>query len=425
MFSKAKLYCESHQHPDGDTCMHIVIRTKWESEVWAFINKLDVETAAQMAATVNDAGKIPMDILAARWFFWSRKRLVERLLSLSLHIKALSEPVKFEEICARYNPPVNSTLYTNLQLACNAVNATRMVVRDSTSHPQRSGNTVRAMQTITQTLEEQREKEKELNLDNCARLGIGYRIKKAEKDKIDFEFEYSQSTYDIALNSIVNLTLQSGIANCYEMTYLAMREAKNLNENLSLSTLVEPYRLSNGDHAFMVVGRDPHLVALDWRYLGKDAVVGDAWSGNVFPVATFREQMTSFRSVIFNGCRYNLILSFNPKHHHLEAMYLFSLTNGFTLHLSNPQFHRSFIQDLMAKSSLPLNEKIFFQVIIAKNLHSALTNKWVTEAEIKNLKNPEKTLRQVFSDEKSMAQLRHGFCRITEIDSPRQNKRVR
>jgi hypothetical protein len=82
------------------------------------------------------------------------------------------------------------------------------------------------------------------------------------------------------IHRIAEILKTTGCGNCGEQSALAFTY---LEEN-SVKPLDWMCR-ANGDHAFVVIGRDKHVSEANYNDWGKDAVVCDPWKGEAFPAS--------------------------------------------------------------------------------------------------------------------------------------------
>ena len=76
------------------------------------------------------------------------------------------------------------------------------------------------------------------------------------------------------------------VGNCMELAAVALSYA--IEEQAQ--ACVEIFSIRNGDHDFLVIGRDPDSAPPDYKNWGPDAVIFDAWSGAYYP-AEFLEEV--------------------------------------------------------------------------------------------------------------------------------------
>lgn len=89
------------------------------------------------------------------------------------------------------------------------------------------------------------------------------------------------------LRNIVHCTESSSYGRCYEYASLVLFSLLQLKAGLSIELIY----IENGDHVFVVLDRDPLSDLQNAQSWGKNAVVIDAWFGNVFPAADLENQL--------------------------------------------------------------------------------------------------------------------------------------
>lgn len=92
----------------------------------------------------------------------------------------------------------------------------------------------------------------------------------------------------VKANTRIQLAESTGIGNCHEHTLVAL----NYLRKIKGFEAVEPVCISNNDHAFLVIGRDPASKLSDVHTWGDSAVICDPWGHRYFPAVDLEYRIT-------------------------------------------------------------------------------------------------------------------------------------
>ena len=282
----------------GNTALHLAITRCAGNEgiqsLNNFIKNTSVEDLAKMVRTVNNNGLLPMNLLAAlveegELSADDSKEILKKLLphASGFQIKNISSPVEMKCVLASYPAKPNSELHKNLVTACLIANETRKLITKSSSHPEVNDNSLHS--ELVEQIASMRDKRNHI----------------LEKLQLDIHSKRQDAYLKIFVKFI---KLFGNIGNCLEYSHVALYLLTQLAPTAS-GTLVRFTNDSNADHWFMVIGH------------GKNAVICDAWSGEVYPISAMSEKLKAFTVIYSQNKAYNCLLEFNPSYHQLKAEY--------------------------------------------------------------------------------------------------------
>jgi hypothetical protein len=267
----------------GDNLLHHTIRElkgipTATDALMHFSSKLksqDNKTLSDLSRQTNNTGQIPIDLIvhqflnnqaALIWGIILMKILIAMMLDMEVKPINKLQPLKpFDN---------KDPLQVNLNTANQVVNAVRTIMRNSMTHPDcnklsRKDNAFIAQKILT------------------------------VRARCDTLFPIAVDAY---IQKSAQYVMDEGTGNCEEFSYVALYKLHDINPHIS----GEIYRISNGDHCFLIIGRQKDSDIYDWNTWGEHAVVCDAWLGEAFPVKAIPEKLADFTS----HCGLNFITSF-------------------------------------------------------------------------------------------------------------------
>lgn len=106
------------------------------------------------------------------------------------------------------------------------------------------------------------------------------------------------------------------IGNCGEMAAVAFFKAL---EKGIWNVPVDIVKIVNGDHAFLVIGRDPNSDPDDYKTWGSSAVVVDAWSKKIYKVSDLEANLEDYFGLDMTTGK-SFLRPFNPKTQGLQVI---------------------------------------------------------------------------------------------------------
>ncbi|MBA3814971.1 MAG: hypothetical protein H0X29_00305 [Parachlamydiaceae bacterium] len=94
---------------------------------------------------------------------------------------------------------------------------------------------------------------------------------------------------------------------------------------------IEKAIIVDGNHAFLVIGREKESNAADYKTWGKNSVICDPWANKCYPVAKVERELYDFLGCYedesvnernYNGIRYPYVRPFNPLKQSLECLFI-------------------------------------------------------------------------------------------------------
>lgn len=131
-----------------------------------------------------------------------------------------------------------------------------------------------------------------------------------------FDLELDQAL--LKFEKSVALIEKKRIGNCFEMAVLALDYMINYFPLLN----AELYHIVNGDHVFLIIGRDSASDPTNPLQWGDSAYICDPWSDKVYPASVYLQELMNFKKKYdFASSSYiNVVEPFNPDKHKLEPV---------------------------------------------------------------------------------------------------------
>jgi hypothetical protein len=278
----------------GGSALHAMINASANfNEMRTFLNTTDQKKLSRMTRTIDDNGKLPLDLLAKKTS-WPRKdknklkRILVKLI-FAHRVKPLSQPMTIDKTVQRYQVATNSPLYKNLSIGCEVGNKTRKKFQGSTTHAEANFYTTNQLKSIDKKIYDMRE------ADRFTQLKLS-----------DFSLR-DQTTLFTCLRAR-NASL-AGVGNCDEF---ASESVRSLEEEYQIKAWVE--KIARGDHLLAVFGD------------GEAKVMLDAHHGKIFPYRHYEREIKCFHPRKLNQQDYqnysgvqqsvlNIYTFFNPRYH--------------------------------------------------------------------------------------------------------------
>jgi hypothetical protein len=277
-----------------DTSLHAMIKTSASlNDLNPFLFNTDKKNLSRMARTVDENGKLALDLIADKtaWAQTDRDKLKYLLIYLivSHPFKRISTPMSMDKIVKRYHVSNKSELYQNLRIGCEVGNKVRSKFEASPSHAEANFYPLNYYSAINEKLNETRE------VDYFNQLKLS-----------DFSLRN-----DITIHTCLRArrATEAGVGNCWEFTDEAVRILEEEYHIQADSLFLDP-----GDHIFAGFGKEDARVILD------------AHKGKIFPFNTFAKELKCFEqrsldhqdalncSAIQNPTL-NIYTFFNPRYH--------------------------------------------------------------------------------------------------------------
>jgi len=126
---------------------------------------------------------------------------------------------------------------------------------------------------------------------------------KIVKNSIDMN-RYRSFTY---IERIEN-TIEFKTGNCVEMSEVGFLYGKELHVPIEL-VKIDP---EQGDHVFLIIGRNKKFKLANYKNWGPDAVICDVWAGSYFPASKIKYQMDYIELIHINKMQYTVVRRFDP-----------------------------------------------------------------------------------------------------------------
>ena len=251
-------------------------------------------------------------------------------MSTARTLKKLNELIDVELVLKEY-PFADDELKKNLILACEIGNEVRSEIIRSSTHPDCNDYSPEVKTRISESINGVRVTAAYVEL--VLRIILPYTwVKYFNLDEKIFFYFFKDNPY----------------GNCHEMSLSGKMKCKTKNPNV----LVEIYQLLPGDHIFNIFGHDKLGISEYWK-LGKKAVVGDFWAGEVYPATAIPYKLKDHTSIRVNDRQENKTVDFNvytqkvlPLNQKLQLADMLCL-NGFRLLLFGTFFASTVINNFL------------------------------------------------------------------------------
>lgn len=208
-----------------------------------------------------------------------------------------------------YNPspciylPTNQGLDANLKLANEILVDTLNTVRFS------ANNLARSRQII-----DKRAAEQGIVLKDLSKIKLESEKCLEESEEV-ISKQTAESFFEIS-KIIFKIVNDVSIANCGDMSIVAL--FKGMDRGI-WNILLEVMYIENGDHAVVVLGRDPASDPKDYKTWGQFTVVIDTWAGIVFKASEIEKHLFGFLSTDPETGEPKL-MRFSPNFHRLNIV---------------------------------------------------------------------------------------------------------
>lgn len=273
--------------PEHNTSLHHAIRhCEKTNNVKLFLEKEGLNSSTEMSRTINDEGYLPIDLVSDTKLEDNAKQELYSMLVpyiITNPLKELSTEIDVKEVLVKYPCSPESEKYKNIQLACFAANEARKALKKSHTHPQINKLIPSERNALMNEVIAMRSESKL----NCLKLIV--------TNPLGLLFDSKNAIYE----KLADQALRAGIGNCGEFSYAVLRFIKQLNPNVS----VKLCSLDNSDHVFPIIGE------------GEDAIVCDAWAGEIYPVIEIPKKLKGYKNYPSTDAFFNVITSYNPRFH--------------------------------------------------------------------------------------------------------------
>lgn len=271
---------------DGNSFLHLLAQHGNLETIQLVLQRLG-ETTFLLCKKSNNHNKTPLLIANDRKPFPAEIINILLPYTLDYTIKCLNQKLSVHAILKNYpEAEKNSQLKNNLSIACRAINLAKNDVVRSDSHPETNFVSVE-------------EKTVRLNAIIKLREVLKKTATFAESRKIIKKF---------------------AIANCEECAFLTMAHLLDIKKNKNIR--LELMTLGRDDHAFVVIDRAVDSDIDKFETWGPNAVIVDAWSGEVFTAIEIHKKLMGYYSLVFHDkmeYSYNFLRAFNPEFHRLNS----------------------------------------------------------------------------------------------------------
>lgn len=307
---------------NNDTVLHLAVLHGTPDIVRLLLDKLG-EFAPLLCRLSNKQGLIALQLVDWRECIEVRRKMLNMLIpithaSKSKNLSDLLDP----EAVIKSHPGAHSNpiLARNLQMGCASVNRSRKPDFISGTHPFWNVETGEKKKEVDDKIKAMRNK--------------------TRGDLSNFSFADDQELFKF-LQQRVKIYDEEGVSNCYELAEKVLFNLMVLMKGCTVQ--LEIVSLCKGDHVFNIIGRNPESLLEKPETWGPNAVIVDAWSGEVYPASRIQEKLMAFFNVTYDDkfkivklCSpddfpkilynsFNIIYHYNPYHHIIKQIKIVEL----------------------------------------------------------------------------------------------------
>ncbi|HTM63981.1 MAG TPA: hypothetical protein VL360_05710 [Gammaproteobacteria bacterium] len=287
---------------NGNTKLHLLVENLCSvSELNAYLSHIGEQRAIAAAKALNDAGSLPVDVIPESADAKGRKRKLKLTAELIPYTTAdtllpMDRLIDVNELLREYKTSGNKKLMENLALACEAVNIVRKFKLRSYTHPSANSLSKAEFNKLCALIGDMRFG------SHVVATGTSPVLPHPDLQKLHIKNKHA---------------ITKGVGNCDEYASITLEYVRRLDSYVR----AEIFNIKNGDHAFVVVGRNLNSDEKDFKTWGDEAVVCDAWAGSVFPASEMSVKLGDYKWRGFAGRsdKFSTVFHFNPKYHRLSV----------------------------------------------------------------------------------------------------------
>jgi hypothetical protein len=117
------------------------------------------------------------------------------------------------------------------------------------------------------------------------------------------------------IDQIDQITREYKTGNCFELSVVGYKWGVQLPD----APLIEIFAIVDGNHTFLVIGRDPKTDPNNYKSWNKDAIICDSWIGSYYPASWLEKYLFSYESSGASPGEKNVahVSHFDPSHQQL------------------------------------------------------------------------------------------------------------
>lgn len=283
----------------GNNSLHLAAQNNTSEGIVEFLTIMG-EEILPLTIQSNHSGKPPISLLSQNKTLASKgKEEIDNLVSMmfpltrSAPTSELSELIDSNELFSeRYSHIKSEHFKYNFRMAVLVINETRGAIKKSSTHH-------------AVNLPYSKAKQDEMKEVNAAIISMRLRSSLVGlfsfKDASEIRASYA---------------LQREVANCAELADLVYVSLKRKGFGSSC----EIVQITNGDHVFNVIDRLPGSNLNDPTTWGENALVADAWSGDVYRASELSLRLKAYSFVTYKQKEQYYLAPFNPYFHKLRIL---------------------------------------------------------------------------------------------------------
>ncbi|QRN03561.1 hypothetical protein GH742_06635 [Legionella sp. MW5194] len=386
------------------------------SEIIHYVTQTNQQHLARMLYTPNKKGLLPIHLIRGLSIAPEEKEALYQCLLpyVKPSVPSLTTPVDLKTICNQYKIQPDSPLYGTVKIACLLVNQIRQTDFLSSTHPDISGKDAEDIELLHREIkdcrnEADRKKYEHLFTDK----EVTYQNEE-DDEYCSITAHFTPSVRNTLLQTYAEIPLAAKKANCAEFSDIFVHLFNKLNLK---NERIELFEISNSDHGFVVLSRDPDSNPAQFKTWGDRALVVDVWAGKIYPATSIPEQLSTFSSMditLGKATRhYVFIAPFIPGYHTLALDTDVSLVEETVQFKLTPN---SYVGEWIKCLNLSLKELFLFHGYIKPLLKELIAEKKLNEYELAELEYPVETLIYTFLDPYYLKKLTHGQVYLKDIE---------
>ena len=280
----------------GNTPLHLVAEHNSAESIQTLILLLG-SNASQYAIQPNNEGMQPAFSLNKNKKLKKEKAEFKKAadilvpMTVSKPTTRLTQLIDLNQVLMRY-PEISDDLKYIFKVAVEEINGTRKIINKSSTHDYIN---LPHSNILKKDYENSCEKVKKMRLVNFIA-------------SVFFPFQPELSA---------KISQWYGAGNCGEIANIVYINAKKKKIHSSC----EVYHIENGDHAFNVFGRDLNSDPADPSTWGKNAVIADAWLGEVFLASEITTRLKNYKKISYENHEHAFVEPYNLHFHQLHLKY--------------------------------------------------------------------------------------------------------
>ncbi|MBN9231757.1 MAG: hypothetical protein BGO90_14945 [Legionella sp. 40-6] len=156
------------------------------------------------------------------------------------------------------------------------------------------------------------------NYDSAQRAAIHSSIRTVRDNALESMGYFDEEDMITWFYDRVTQFRKLSLGNCHELAIMALDYVLNLPKKNVIRA--EIFHIQNGDHVFLVIGRDELSIASSPETWGEQAYICDPWANKVYPAREYLTQLGDFFRCLTEDGLINASCPFDPETQSLEPI---------------------------------------------------------------------------------------------------------